>query len=83
LGSRTYDSCKNSFLSPDHYQTGTSAQDLSIEVDPLTENAYTFVDGDPINLFDPTGHHPAYDQDFSGEAQQQMADYGAALRLKR
>jgi RHS repeat-associated protein len=56
MGSRTYDPSKNSFLSPDHFQTGTSAQDLSIEVDPLTENAYTFVDGDPVNRFDPTGH---------------------------
>ncbi|MHB8488854.1 MAG: fibronectin type III domain-containing protein [Candidatus Dormibacteria bacterium] len=79
LGSRTYDPSKNSFLSPDHYQLGASSQDLSIQVDPLTENAYTFVDGDPVNLFDPTGHHPAYDQTFAGEAQQQMADYGAAL----
>jgi RHS repeat-associated protein len=41
LGSRTYDPSKDSFLSPDHYQTGTSNQDLSIQVDPLTENAYT------------------------------------------
>ena len=56
LGSRTYDPSKNSFLSPDHYQLGTPAQDLSIGIDPLTENAYTFVDGDPVNQFDPTGH---------------------------
>jgi RHS repeat-associated protein len=56
LGSRTYDPSKNSFLSPDHYQLGTSDQDLSIQVDPLTENAYTFVDGDPVSLFDPSGH---------------------------
>jgi RHS repeat-associated protein len=56
LGSRTYDPSKNSFLSPDHFQLGTSAQDLSIQVDPLTENAYTFVNGDPVNYFDPTGH---------------------------
>ena len=56
LGPRTYDPSKNSFLSPDHFQTGTSGQDLSIQVDPLTENAYEFVDGDPVNRFDPTGH---------------------------
>ncbi len=56
MGSRTYDPSKNSFLSPDHYQLGTPAQDLSIGTDPLTENAYTFVDGDPVNQFDPTGH---------------------------
>lgn len=56
LGSRTYDPSKNSFLSPDHFQTGTSAQDLSIEVDPVTENTYTFVDGDPVNRVDLSGH---------------------------
>jgi RHS repeat-associated protein len=56
LGSRTYDPSKNSFLSPDHFQMGTSGQDLSVQVDPLTENAYTYVDGDPVNRFDPTGH---------------------------
>ncbi len=61
MGSRTYDPSKNSFLSPDHYQLGSSSQDLSIQVDPLTENAYTFVDGDPVNLFDPTGHGIAGD----------------------
>jgi RHS repeat-associated protein len=58
LGSRTYDPSKNSFLSPDHYQLGTPAEDLSIQVDPLTENSYTFVDGDPVNYFDPSGHDP-------------------------
>ena len=56
LGSRTYDPSKNSFLSPDHFQTGTSAQDLSIQVDPVTENTYTFVDGDPVNRIDLSGH---------------------------
>jgi RHS repeat-associated protein len=56
LGSRTYDPSKNSFLSPDHFQEGTPAQDLSLQVDPLTENAYTFADGDPVNQFDPSGH---------------------------
>jgi hypothetical protein len=40
---------------------GSSGQDLSLQTDPLTENAYTFVDGDPVNLFDPTGHGIACD----------------------
>jgi RHS repeat-associated protein len=56
LGSRTYDPSKNSFLEPDHFQEGAPAEDLSLQVDPLTENAYTFVDGDPVNQFDPSGH---------------------------
>lgn len=56
LGSRTYDPSKNSFLQPDHFQTGTPAQDLAVGTDPLTRNLYTFVNGDPVNFFDPTGH---------------------------
>jgi RHS repeat-associated protein len=56
LGWRTYDPTKNSFLTPDHYQMGTPVQDLALEVDPITENTYAFVDGDPVNRFDPTGH---------------------------
>ena len=56
MGSRTYDPSKNSFLSPDHFQTGLSGQDLFLQTDPFTENAYTFVDGDPVNQFDPSGH---------------------------
>jgi len=44
---------------PDHFQEGSSSQDLSIQVDPLTANAYEFVNGDPVNLFDPTGHRIA------------------------
>jgi RHS repeat-associated protein len=56
LGYRTYDPSKNSFLEPDHFQEGSSGEDLFLQTDPLTENAYTFVDGDPVNQFDPSGH---------------------------
>jgi len=56
LGDRTYDPSKNSFLSPDLFQEETSGEDLFLQTDPLTENAYTFVDGDPMNQFDPSGH---------------------------
>ena len=56
LGSRTYDPSKSSFLQPDHFQTGAPAQDLSLGTDPLTRNLYTYVDGDPVNNFDPSGH---------------------------
>src|SRR5439155_740226 len=53
LGSRTYDPSKGSFLQSDSYRQGSSAQNLSIGVDPLTRNTYTYVNGDPINLSDP------------------------------
>jgi RHS repeat-associated protein len=56
MGARLYDPTKNAFLQPDHYQEGQPSQDLSLGTDPLTRNAYSFVDGDPVNRFDPTGH---------------------------
>jgi RHS repeat-associated protein/uncharacterized repeat protein (TIGR01451 family) len=56
LGSRTYDPKTSSFLTPDSYRKGGSAQNLSVGVDPLTRNGYSYVNGDPINLVDPDGH---------------------------
>ena len=56
LGTRSYDPTKNSFLQPDHFQTGQPAQDLALQTDPLTRNTYGYVNGDPVNLFDPSGH---------------------------
>ncbi|HEX2154728.1 MAG TPA: RHS repeat-associated core domain-containing protein, partial [Acidimicrobiia bacterium] len=56
LGSRTYDPKTSSFLTPDHYRAGGSDQNLSVGVDPLTRNSYSYVNGDPVNLIDPDGH---------------------------
>jgi RHS repeat-associated protein len=56
LGSRTYDPAKASFLTPDSYRNAPSAADLSVGVDPLTRNTYSYVNGDPVNLIDPSGH---------------------------
>ena len=56
MGTRSYDPSKNSFLQPDHFQTGQPAQDLALQTDPLTRNTYGYVNGDPVNLFDPSGH---------------------------
>jgi RHS repeat-associated protein/fimbrial isopeptide formation D2 family protein len=58
FGSRTYDPSKAGFLTPDSYRAGGSGQNLSVGIDPLTQNRYSFVNGDPVNLSDPSGHTP-------------------------
>lgn len=60
FGSRTYDPAKASFLTPDSYRSGGGAADLSIGLDPMTMNRYSYVNGDPVNLVDPSGHGPMY-----------------------
>lgn len=56
LGSRLYDPGKDSFLVPDTSATGAPKQNPSVGSDPLLLNTYTYVNGDPVNLSDPTGH---------------------------
>jgi RHS repeat-associated protein len=56
LGGRTYQPGKASFLNPDTYRTAPPSKDLSVQTDPLTENRYSYVNGDPVNLVDPDGH---------------------------
>lgn len=56
FGSRVYDPAKATFLTSDEYRTGTPTANPSVGVDPLTANTYVGLNGDPVNLFDPTGH---------------------------
>ena len=56
LGTRTYNPSTASFTSPDNYRVSDAGTDLSVGVDPLTANNYTYVNGNPVNAYDPTGH---------------------------
>ncbi|HVF06356.1 MAG TPA: DNRLRE domain-containing protein [Frankiaceae bacterium] len=56
LGSRTYDPAKSAFLEPDSPMSAGSPGAVRQQIDPLTANRYSYVNGDPVNYADPTGH---------------------------
>ncbi len=56
FGTRTYDPGKAAFATPDAFNPGSTGLDVAIGSDPLTADRYAYVNGDPVNRIDPTGH---------------------------
>jgi len=65
LGAKTYDPNRAGYLTPDTPAAAGSPQSPAAGTDPLTRNTYSYVNGDPINGTDPTGHK--FDPSSDGE----------------
>jgi RHS repeat-associated protein len=56
FGSRIYDPTKAGFLASDVYRTGSPSLNQGLQLDPLTQDRYNYVNGNPVNLVDFDGH---------------------------
>jgi RHS repeat-associated protein len=55
-GTRFYNPALDAYTTPDRYGPSATNADRSVGIDPLTADTYNYVNGDPINLTDFTGH---------------------------
>lgn len=83
LGSRTYDPTKAAFTTPDTYRADNWTKDLSIGTDPLTTNRYAYVNGDPVNNADPSGHRIPCEDEFRTNADARIACQRENVRAAR
>jgi RHS repeat-associated protein len=60
FGARTYDPKSSSFLQQDSYLAGPSSADIGLGMNPATQNRFGYVNGDPVNRSDPSGHCSEY-----------------------
>jgi RHS repeat-associated protein len=74
FGWREYEPSKAAFTTPDNYQPGSTAEDVSIGSDPLTADTYLYANADPINLKDPTGHAAGNTAGCDEACQQEMQE---------
>lgn len=83
LGARTYSPGRAAFSSPDTAGGAGAGGASSPMTDPLTANGYGYVNGDPINLSDPSGHRTDpqyYGKGGSARIENDACDYSCYMQ---
>lgn len=85
FGTRTYNPTTGTWHTPDTGEATGTPSHLSIGTDPLTANRYSYVNGDPVNYADPTGHRACVDANCNVTARPgtNEVDREAATGLRR